>query len=95
MRAIHKYIITGMEPIAMPKGARVLHIDGQDGSICAWALVDTEQLAELRHFTVYGTGHELPDDFREENLRMGEDGTRYLGTALCDEFVWHVFERWA
>ncbi len=94
---IHKYTIdarsSGVDvSVEMPKGARILHVAGQRENLCIWALVDTDHLGELHHFRVYPTGAALPEDFKE-GPSFTEDGDRYIGTAHCGPFVWHVFER--
>ena len=87
MKAIWKYTLqpdnTTME---MPKGAKVLHVDEQHGSICIWAEVDSEQPTEERKFEIFGTGHEMPSIkglFR-----------KYVGTAKMQggTFIFHVYE---
>lgn len=97
MKAIHKYNISaGSTSVQMPQGAKILHVGGQGESICLWARVDTEQLGELRHFRVFGTGDMVPgDDEPGFESRHGERSTQYLGTAMCGEFVRHVFTVWS
>jgi len=96
MRTIYEYTLeVGENSIKMPRGAMLLRVGGQGESVCLWALVDTENRAELRHLRAFRTGQELPDDFVHQDYAKGVNGERYIGTALCGEFVWHVFERWA
>jgi hypothetical protein len=84
---IHKFPISLEErqTVALPYGARALHVGVQAGVVCLWALFDEKgQLGRgpvAREFAVYGTGFALPDDV----------GT-HLGTVQIDGFVWHVFE---
>ncbi len=99
MKCIYKYVVPlDGGTVEMPRGARIKHVGAQGGDICLWAIVDPECLAELRHFCVYGTGHEilLAQDDESFEGRKAEDklSGRYLGTAVCGEFVWHVFEKW-
>ena len=96
MKTVHKYGIGEVSnSVQMPKGARILHVGGQGDEVCIWASVDTERLKELRHFRIYGTGQEFPDDFEEDDPYRAKYGDRYIGTAFCGRFVWHVFERLA
>lgn len=71
------------EPVLMPKGAQVLHVDNQDGALCVWALVDPHAPKVARGFVVVGTGHPVPA-FRG----------RFLGTVLFagGALVFHVWE---
>lgn len=94
MKIIYKYTVeVGSNSIEMPKGARILHVVAQGEKVQLWALVETEHIDEMRHFRVFGTGQPLPDDFKEDQPRAAEYGDRYIGTAHCGPFVWHVFER--
>ena len=71
--------------ILMPVGAEILSAANQDGNLCIWAIIDPSKESESRHIEIVGTGLSLPCD-------MGVD-RRFIGTALIDVFVWHVFER--
>jgi hypothetical protein len=42
--------------------------------------VDTESEMEEMRLQVFGTGHEIPDDWE------------HVGTVQDGEFVWHIFE---
>ncbi len=98
MKTIHKYSIDpGSESIQMPQGARIKHVAGQNDRICFWVIVDPERIGELRHFKVYGTGHEISDEAYAcgggpSRMSDKEIFESYIGTALIGEFVWHVFE---
>jgi hypothetical protein len=73
--------------VPMPKGARLLCVQSQEGAGALWALVDPEQKREARHFAVVGTGESLPDQGK---------GFKYVGTWQTDSYgvlVWHLFER--
>ena len=71
--------------VMMPKGAEILHVHEQNDAVCLWALVNPSHANEERCFEVYGTGHLI-------HSGMGVD-RKYLGTAHCGVYVWHVFER--
>lgn len=86
MKTIFKYTISTLEDhvvIPMPKGAEILYLGTDQGVLCIWARVDTEEQREDRHFRIAGTGHSL-----EPNVG------KYLGTFFLAgaAFVFHVFE---
>lgn len=64
MKAIYKYRLPFMEKshIDMPVGAKIVRIDGIDGALWVWAIVDTESPLERRNFELYKTGGEMPAD---------------------------------
>lgn len=84
MNTIFKYTLEPMRKqyIKMPAGARILSVQGQHDKVAIWALVETG-INEIRCFTTYITGAELPAD----------PGT-YIGTAQLHNgaTVIHVFE---
>jgi len=86
MTAIWKYMLT--EPlniVSMPRGSKVLSVHNQTGTVCIWAEVDMEAGKVRREFEIVGTG---------ETIYPAAEFTReFIGTVICDPFVWHVFER--
>lgn len=70
----------------LPRGAQIISVQAQQGTLCFWALVDTEQPLVNRVFEVKGTGQSFDDD---------QLCWIYLGTALIPEeyLVWHLFVR--
>ena len=68
----------------MPVGARVLAVGMQHNLPTMWAEVDPAADTEARRFVVFGTGHRIPTDV--------EARLTYLGSAVSDAFVWHVYE---
>lgn len=86
MKTIYKYPLSlNTElPIAMPAGAIPLYVSAQGDTLMLWALVDTDQPHQVRHFHVYGTGHPI-----DEKCDLA-----YIGTAFMYDgtLVWHVFE---
>lgn len=73
--------------IEMPKGAEILTIQIQDENPCIWALVNPENEKDLRHFEIYGTGHDI---------KYGFDTSRvYINTFQMHNgsLVFHLFER--
>lgn len=81
-KRIWKYIlqITDEQIIEVPSGAKLLHIDQQEGRLCLWMIVDIE--SELTKFVVniVGTGNPVPNELPP-----------YIGTAQIHTLVWHVF----
>ena len=84
MTTIWKYPldVACSQVLVMPTDATILCVQTQRQRIYLWALVDPARKGfDRRHFSVYGTGHDLPR----------HPGT-YLGTVQIEPFVWHVFE---
>lgn len=88
MKTIYKYPITSaLNPVSVcqiyiPKNSMQLSIQIQNHQICLWALVNPDELPELREFIIAGTGNLLPNE-----------GMKYLGTVQQPPYVWHIFER--
>jgi hypothetical protein len=85
MKTVWKFPLSPGDPlvIAMPAGARVLHVGVQDDDRpCIWALVDPAAPEEERSFRVHGTGQYFDGD------------GAYVGTAMLYRggLVFHVFE---
>jgi hypothetical protein len=90
VKAIYKYRLPFMEvaTVEMPKDARVIRIDGLDGALWIWAIVDTEEEKETRTFYLFKTGAEMPGDI--------ETSFTYLGCGAIFvqmELMMYVFER--
>jgi hypothetical protein len=85
MRTIWKFkLIEGVDRFVMemPKGARILSLQTQNGESCFWAMIpDTEAGWETRKFVLYGTGHPIT-----------EDNLQYIGTFQQPPYVFHLFE---
>lgn len=82
---IWKYAI-GLIPetIKMPANAIVRHVGSKNGTVTLWVEVDeTLPEDESRTFFIIGTGHVL----------LNKTNIVYIGTAMVDPFVWHVYER--
>ena len=77
-----KLEITDRQIVPMPLKALILSVGVQRGSLCLWARVNTEAEVADREIEIIGTGHQIRPD-----------GRRYIGTAIMEPFVWHVFER--
>ena len=85
MRTVWKYELyadgeTQLRP--MPRGATIVHVAEQRGSLCLWAEVDPNRSLVDRCFVVHGTGHPIE-----------HDGV-YVGTLIHfgGDLVWHVYE---
>lgn len=73
----------------IPSDSRILKVDHQGISIVMWVevMVMLDEHFKVispftkRGFTVYGTGHTI------------DTLATYVGTALIDEYVWHLYER--
>lgn len=90
-RVVWKYVIDEFEPVAsMPANARILAVAWQWGGIALWAeiLLDVDVPAlRPRRFQVIATGE------RFEPAALDGDGrTLYVGSAISDELVFHVYE---
>ena len=90
MKVIYKYRLPFMETskVVLHKDAKVLRIDGFDGAIWVWALVDTEQPLVERTFYLYKTGGQMPDDI---------ELYQYLGCGaifIQMELMMYVFEKY-
>lgn len=84
MKKIYKFQIelTEYQLLAMPKDAEIISAQSQDGRICLWAIVDTEQDEIVyRHILLVGTGHRVLDNAK-----------KFIGTVQQGAFVWHLFE---
>lgn len=85
MKAIWKFPLAHATPLSshgveMPAGARVVRFALVANVPTVWALVDDQAPREVRSFTAYGTGHEIPDH------------AWYVGTWDAGPFVWHLFD---
>lgn len=67
----------------MPRNAKVLNLQVQNGQLVLWALIDptVTQVFEPRRFLCVGTG-----------LLFNAVNQTYVGTCQHGEYVWHVFE---
>lgn len=70
--------------IEMPAFAEILHVDVQHDVPAIWAVVNPDHVMEKRTFHLYGTGHPMHMDVREE----------HVGTFLMyhGSLVFHLFE---
>lgn len=80
---IHKYSlsVTDRALVAMPEGAKALHVAFQGEHLCLWALINPSKKLTKRYFRIVGTGHDAPAE-------------SYIGTAIMEggQLVLHVFD---
>lgn len=88
MNTIYKYPlqIEDRQVVEMPKNARILSIQVQNGVPCIWAKVNPKSEKEKRVIYIVGTGHDL------ENFIS--DFCNYCGTFQIrgGALVFHAFE---
>jgi hypothetical protein len=83
MRTIYKYYIDISDEVTinLPIGAEIIKFDKDSiGNFCIWCIVDDTQELQAKKFAIRGTGNPI-----ESNLW-------YIGTAVSNPFVWHLFE---
>lgn len=84
MNVIYKYPleITEQQIFILPKDSDILDVQFQDGDLCLWALVNTDNDTEQRVIRIFGTG--WPIDMY--------GSPRHISTVQKDGLVWHIFE---
>ena len=88
MNVIYKYRIPFMEisEVVLPKNANIIRVDGLDGALWLWAIVDTEQPLVKRTFHLFKTGGKMCDNISEYN---------YIGCGAIFvqmELMMYIFE---
>ncbi len=70
--------------VRMPREAKVLHVQEQNGELQMWAMVNAEELTVARAFALRGTGHECG----------GLQAAQHVGTATLHggSLVFHLFD---
>lgn len=85
MRTIWKFTLqVGKPPVIMPQGATLLHVGMQFGTLCLWALVDSDAPLVTRRLVVKGTGWDCHD----------VEASHHVGSVVDEVggFVWHIFD---
>lgn len=88
MQTIHKYTlsVTDTQEVQIPRFAKILSVQNQNGQICVWALIDTGMPKSTRRFRIFGTG---------KPCNVNTPTNLFIGTVQVDEmegtYVWHVF----
>jgi hypothetical protein len=82
---VYKYSFRVQVPtfqLALPVGARIVHVGLQHGVPCLWAELDPSRPLEERRFKVMATGE------------IFDESARHVGTFFADSgrFVWHLYE---
>lgn len=93
MRTIYKYElkVDTLNEIPLPSyGVKILSVGNQRDNLCMWVEQESSEtlnkytgkphILKERYFLALGTGHEVV-----ENLT-------YIGTAIIEPYVWHVYE---
>ncbi len=87
MHRVYKYSfpVEDYFSLELPKGAKILTVQEQDGEPQIWALVKSYAPMEERNFILVGTGHAILE---------APSKLKYIGTFQCAEreFVGHLFE---
>ena len=88
MKYVYKYALktAHVQRVAMPRGARIVHVAVQREALCLWALIDTGDEQVERTFYLFGTGH--PIDINPSAP------LRHCGAFFVQDgdFVYHLFE---
>lgn len=83
---IYKYTLPllAKTTLRMPAMSEILDVQLQGGTLAIWAIVNPLANVEQRQFEIYGTGSDLPEDYKY---------LMYIATVQDGAFVWHIFER--
>mgnify|MGYP005988701363 CR=1 FL=1 len=89
MKVIYKYRLPFKEEskVIMPQGSTIIRVDGLDGALWLWAVVDPSLTLVERTFYLVKTGGELPEDVYPED---------YVGCGaifIQMELMMYVFEK--
>jgi len=88
MKTIWKYKLLeeDEQTIAMPDMAEILTVQLQNGEPHLWVLVDPQQPLGERRFSIYGTGHPVPDHLTAAGNYIGT--FQFYGGLM----IFHLFE---
>lgn len=85
MEVVYKYplVVTDRQLVKMPKEAKILTVQVQNGEPQMWALVNPDNETEEVPIRIHGTGHNIPD----------ADRLAYIGTFQMPRYglVFHAF----
>lgn len=89
MKTIYKYAINigPVNLVLMPRDAKLLTVQLQNGEPFIWAEVDNVNDDVFRHIGIFGTGHALITSDVSDPSKVA-----YVGTFQQDGFVWHVYD---
>jgi hypothetical protein len=84
MKTIWKFPleITDWQIVQMPRDPGHLTVQMQNGQLCLWSIVDTDNSITGHPVIIVGTGNPFPEE---------AEGLPYIGSVQNDGFVWHVF----
>lgn len=85
---IWKYQMPVAEEFTMqlPVGAQIIRMDGENGYLWMWAVVDSDAPTEDRHFAAYKAGGTMPDDLSNHTFV----GKAYI--YIQQELMLYIFE---
>ena len=83
---VYKYqlVVTDRQEVTMPKDAKMLSVQVQNGTPCLWVLVETNNPEENIAIRIHGTGHPIDNPERLD----------YIGTFQIPRhnLVFHAFK---
>ncbi len=87
MQTVYKFELRFVEEqtIELYQGYYCLEVAEQDGTLCLWALVDTELARVPMKIRIFGTGHPFQEGVNEYLIHLGT-------VVMSVGFVWHVFQ---
>lgn len=74
--------------VTMHQGAHIIRVDGIDGFLYIWAVVDPDSPMEVRQFDLFKTGADMPDDILKTHVYHGCGGI-----FVQMELMMYVWER--
>jgi hypothetical protein len=83
MKTIWRYIVDpGEVTLMLPRGGKIVHFGYKNPNLCIWYEFDPYEKHNLKpfHINIVPTGGE----FYEFN-------NKHIGTAVCGDFVWHLY----
>lgn len=91
MKAIHKYQLGMAEKasVTMPQGAAIIRVDGIDGFLYLWAVVDTDAPMVRRDFLLFKTGAPMPDNIMVTHRYLGCGGIFVQMELMM--YVWEAY----
>jgi hypothetical protein len=75
--------LTDIQKLTITEGAQILSVANQNGNLCLWVMLVPHLRKVKRTIEIIGTGNPI-----EEGIER-----KFIGTAVINPFVWHVFER--
>ena len=81
MKTIYKYEIGFNDGVNLCTytGIKPLSVNIQDGKVCMWAMIDTNEYPAIIKIHIIGTGQPIPLN------------STYIDTIMDGQFVWHFF----